>query len=505
MEHNASDYGVLGARLYTLPRGELAALGEALCAQLERFGGYHGGVRPGNIRYAGEDAVALGAPARAGSRDWGTEELEFMAPEVFWSGELAATADVYSVGLLLYAGVNGGRLPFYPQGREPTPNDRAAALRLRMNNEPLQMPRGAGRALAEIIRRATQYRPEDRYQTPAALGEALRAYRAERRAAAPSAQEMFDKPEQELTDVERMMLGILSANAGDEPEPAEAPSVEPSASAPEPAAEAPAEPAAEIPQTPAEEAAPETPPAEATAETPAAAAPEISAEAPAPEPVLSPAAEDWSGKTVHAETKKRGNKGGVIAALAICAAVLVVLILKSLGVFGGGTAAPETTATPEPTPTVATTPTPTATPEPTPTPTPTPVASTYELVVSDASWTAAEADAEAKGGHLVVIDDAEELAEVTALADAQGVRYVWIGLSRTASGELAWVNGAESGYYDWADGEPSVRDTSGAAEDYVLLSSQSGVWRYNDCIGDPAASYPGFYSGRMAYVIEYGN
>ena len=40
-----------------------------------------------------------------------------MAPEVFWSGTLDASADVYSLGLLLYAGVSGGRLPFYPDDR----------------------------------------------------------------------------------------------------------------------------------------------------------------------------------------------------------------------------------------------------------------------------------------------------------------------------------------------------------------------------------------------------
>ena len=123
--------------------------------------------------------------------------------------------------------------------------------------------------------------------------------------------------------------------------------------------------------------------------------------------------------------------------------------------------------------------------------------------MSDASWEAAEADAQAKGGHLAVIDDAEEFQRVTALADGKGVRYVWIGLYRTGSGELAWVHSTESGYYNWAEGEPSVNDTNGAAENYVLLSNRNGTWFYNDCIGDPAASYPRFYSGQIAYVIEY--
>ena len=106
-------------------------------------------------------------------------------------------------------------------------------------------------------------------------------------------------------------------------------------------------------------------------------------------------------------------------------------------------------------------------------------------------------------GHLAGIDDEDEFQRVAALAGEQGVRYVWIGLYRTDSGELAWVHSTESGYYNWAEGEPSVHDTNGAAEDYVLLSNRDGTWYYNDCIGDPAGSYPRFYSGQLAYVIEY--
>lgn len=500
MEQNAFDHNsILGARLYGLTRGDLTALCEALCGILTRTDGYHGGVRPGNISYAGADAVALGDKARTGTRDWSTEELEFMAPEVFWSGDLAPSADVYSIGLLLYAGVSGGKLPFYPQVHEPTPNDRAAALRRRMNGEALHMPKGAGKKLAEIIRKATQYRAEDRYQTPAELCAALQQYRAELKTAAPTAQEMFEKPEQELSDVERMMLGILSANAAvvDEPEAEEAP-----AEAPAPVEEAPEEEPAPIeapePEAPvAEEPKPEEP-------TPAPVP--VPEEKPVPETKPAPAEEkkpepktEWKGKEVHQKPKKNNHKGGIIAALAICAVVLAVLILRSLGVFGNATPTPTPTPTPEPTAEA----TPTPTPEPTPTPTPTPKVSTYEIVVSNASWEAAEADAEAKGGHLAVIDDAEELQRVTALADEQGVRYVWIGLYRTESGELAWVHSTESGYYNWAEGEPSVHDTNGAAENYVLLSNQNGTWYYNDCIADPAASYPRFYSGQIAYVIEY--
>ena len=122
---------LLGDRLQTLSRAELTALAEALCRILAERGTYHGGIRPDNISRASDGTVGLGAPARTDTKGWTTEELEFMAPEVFWSGTRDASADVYSIGLLLYAGVSGGRLPFYPDDRAAQPEDQAAALRRR--------------------------------------------------------------------------------------------------------------------------------------------------------------------------------------------------------------------------------------------------------------------------------------------------------------------------------------------------------------------------------------
>ena len=185
----------------------------------------------------------------------------------------------------------------------------------------------------------------------------------------------------------------------------------------------------------------------------------------------------------------------LLTVLILCAAVLAVLLLRSLGVFGTPTTA-ETT----PTPTVPVeTAVPTETPTPTPTPKPEP---TYEVVTADVSWADAEAAAEAKGGHLVVIDSAEKWTRVAQLADESGLTYVWIGLHRTDSGELAWVKDNVDPVYNWASGEPSVHDTNGAAEDYVLITRTNSGWYYNDCIGDPAGRYPQFYSGKIGYIIE---
>ena len=562
MEKHAFDPACcLGERLQTLSRAELTALAETICRILTERGAYHGGIRPDNISRAGDGTVGLGAPARTDTKDWTTEELEFMAPEVFWSGSLDASADVYSLGLLLYAGVMGGRLPFYPDDRAPQPEDMAAALRRRMNGEALPLARKAGRDLAQIIARATQCRPADRYATPAELCAALEQYDAEQRRNVPTAQEMFNKPEQELSEVERMMLSILAEEAAapvPEAEPeekteseaeveaeAEAEAkieaaaepeaeAEPEADAGTPAAEPESElkfelkeaPAAKPEEKPEEapDAKPEAEPEEKPEETPDAK-PEASKPAPQPlpnkfrpekpaakpevkperKPEKPPVKKPEPYRPAPAKPKKKApdaqrqsHKAGVLlTVLIICAAVLAVLLLRSLGVFGTPSAA-ETTPTPAPTAPVETA-VPTETPTPTPTPKPEP---TYEVVKADVSWADAEAAAEAKGGHLVVIDSAEKWTRVAQLADESGLTYVWIGLYRADSGELAWVKDNIDPVYNWAAGEPSVRDTNGAAENYVLIARRSDGWYYNDCIGDPAAKYPQFYGGKTGYIIE---
>ena len=558
MEKHAFDpAGRLGERLQTLSRAELTALAETICRILTERGTYHGGIRPDNISRADDGAVGLGAPARTDTKEWTTEELEFMAPEVFWSGALDASADVYSLGLLLYAGVTGGRLPFYPDDRAPQPEDMAAALRRRMNGEALPPARKAGRDLAQIIARATQCKPADRYATPAELCAALEQYDAEQRRSVPTAQEMFNKPEQELSEVERMMLSILAEEAAvpepeTEPEPEAAPETEPDPEAEVEAASEPeaeselrfelkTEPEAEPEPEPAagQEEKPEEKPAAEQEEKPdekPAAEPETKSEpqpehkpepqplpnkfrpekpavkpevkpAPKPErkPEKPPVKKPEPYRPAPAKPKKKApdaqrqsHKAGVLlTVLIICAAVLAVLLLRSLGVFGTPTTA-ETTPTPAPTAPVETA-VPTETPTPTPTPKPEP---TYEVVKADISWADAEAAAEAKGGHLVVIDSAEKWTRVAQLADESGLTYVWIGLYRADSGELAWVKDNVDPVYNWAAGEPSVRDTNGAAENYVLIARRSDGWYYNDCIGDPAAKYPQFYGGKTGYIIE---
>ena len=95
---------------------------------------FHGGIRPDNISVRGDKAY-LGGTLQHTVGEFTPQELEYMAPELFWDGIRTPTADVYSIGLILYSLYNYGRLPFWPVSGAITPNARASALQKRMSNE----------------------------------------------------------------------------------------------------------------------------------------------------------------------------------------------------------------------------------------------------------------------------------------------------------------------------------------------------------------------------------
>lgn len=101
--------GPLGEGIRRLGREELIALALEVCEGAAGCGeGFHGNIHPGNITRDAEGRAKLGPRADHAPGDWSTDELEYMAPELFWNGTAEASADVYSIGLLLYAGVSAG-------------------------------------------------------------------------------------------------------------------------------------------------------------------------------------------------------------------------------------------------------------------------------------------------------------------------------------------------------------------------------------------------------------
>ena len=226
----------LGEDIRRLGREELIALALEVCEGAADCGAaFHGNIHPGNITRDAEGRSRLGPRADHAPGDWSTDELEYMAPELFWNGTADASADVYSIGLLLYAGVTGGLLPFFKRAPENMTNElRASALRRRMNGDEIHTPAAAGEKLGPVIEKCLKFEVSARYKDTRELAEALRPCVGEGDA---KAMEMFGKPERELSEVERTMAGILAhlePEEEEEPEPVKAPEPEPEPPKPEP-------------------------------------------------------------------------------------------------------------------------------------------------------------------------------------------------------------------------------------------------------------------------------
>ena len=135
-----------------------------LCSQLGNDAEtFHGNIWPDNIRLDWEGKAILGEPSDEPPNRREAEQVEYLSPEYFWDSEGSASADVYSLGMLLYAACSGGYLPFQPRDGELTPKGRSGALRKRMKGEPIEPPTGVTPMLAEVIRKALSYEPEDRF------------------------------------------------------------------------------------------------------------------------------------------------------------------------------------------------------------------------------------------------------------------------------------------------------------------------------------------------------
>lgn len=210
----------------------------------------------------------------------------FTAPELFDDfGEMNATIDLYALGMVLYWVYNGGQGPF---AESP---DQAESRRLQ--GEALPPPAYADYEMAEIILKAAAFRPQDRWQSPEEMGQALVSYMQRN----PVNDAIIAPPvvTPAVLDAEAMAPDTQGAAQAAQPAPSQPDQVgsepQPSAESDSPAeVEAPPEPAAEPEPEPAAEPEPESP---AEAEPLPAEEPrqEIPAEAPdaaQPEPADNP-------------------------------------------------------------------------------------------------------------------------------------------------------------------------------------------------------------------------
>ena len=528
----------LGKKLTEMDKQELCAFISDLCSTVvAEVGsrGRRGGIYPDNISIDADGRIAVGP---AGKSPWQGQELEFIAPEQYWDGQLSAATDVYAVGLLMYYAVNDGKLPFA--------GERDAQLK-RMGGGNPAAPRSAGRRLGAIIEKSIRFKPAERYQTLEELRVVVDScLKNLYTGGVPSAEAIFKKNDSDLNDVERMMVGIIEKNEDAAIEKAEVlPSGEP-------------EDGVKVykpVQKPAPKSASKSQQKDVISDgqadmlnkkmktTASPAAPKleedgvlrpvtVSQNAAHATPAVQYKLKTDRERKIAEEVKKRRRRPLAVI-LVLCAVLVMVAIIMNamLRDFEKARTVPD--------PMLQTTPTetsadpyaavpPTLTPEQihfedfnTSTPGPSvtmdigilpeieeiPPEHSYQVIKDNVSWTRAAAACTRLGGHLAVINDEAEFNEITRLCDEQGLTYVWIGAHRVGGVEK-WENGSDltDGYVLWSRGEPTYIDRNDqVAEDYIMLWKNNGTWAYNDNRDDPYADYPYMFEGIIGYVCEFND
>lgn len=173
------------AKSHPLARRDVIRLGIDLCRALtlcQRYNIIHRDIKLENIFVSdngdyklGDFGVARTLMDRAGGLSKkGT--YSYMAPEIMRSEDYSFSADLYSLGIVLYRLLNRNCGPFVPlDPSKRTTSAREAADARRMVGEPFPKPVYSAGRLDEIIRKACAFRPEDRYSSPGDMQRDLEA------------------------------------------------------------------------------------------------------------------------------------------------------------------------------------------------------------------------------------------------------------------------------------------------------------------------------------------
>ena len=151
-------------------------LGIDMCQALERCSIkniIHRDIKPDNIFISSMGDFKLGDFGIARTMDNTVMMMSrkgtpnYMAPEVYFSKPYDNTADIYSLGIVLYRMLNDRRIPFLPPApRQINKEDKESAFMKRIQGVILPRPAHGDEALKSIVLKACAYRREDRYQKP---------------------------------------------------------------------------------------------------------------------------------------------------------------------------------------------------------------------------------------------------------------------------------------------------------------------------------------------------
>lgn len=166
----------------------------------------HGDIKSENVFIDDENTYKLGnfgvkkiLDRTVGSSISNVSEIN-IAPEVIKDERETIRSEIYSLGLMIYRLLNNNRPPFAAQGNQPiTHEENNNALVKRLSGEKLPRPSECSSDdLCQIILKACEFNPEERWQNPTAMKKALMSTYEEDYINAP--QKPLEKKEKEAFD-----------------------------------------------------------------------------------------------------------------------------------------------------------------------------------------------------------------------------------------------------------------------------------------------------------------
>lgn len=101
----------------------------------------------------------------------------YMAPEMIRGESCEQSADIYSLGIIMYKYLNNNRPPFFPPYPEPiTPQDKNNSIDRRINGEPIPAIPSIDPKLNTIVLKACAFNPQDRFSDATSFRIALEEY-----------------------------------------------------------------------------------------------------------------------------------------------------------------------------------------------------------------------------------------------------------------------------------------------------------------------------------------
>ena len=164
-----------------LSEKEVIKLGKDICKALilcENRNIIHRDIKPDNVMISSFGDYKLGdfgvskvmGHTTAGTMT-GTEG--YIAPEVLHMEKYGKEVDIYSLGIVMYWLLNNRRMPFIEATGKLTPSKVNEASMRRYQGEKIPAPYNGSAELKQIVLKACEYRPKDRYTSAQEMYDAL--------------------------------------------------------------------------------------------------------------------------------------------------------------------------------------------------------------------------------------------------------------------------------------------------------------------------------------------